>query len=338
MDPNIYLILAIIVAGFGITLILFRKWLGQKPQTDTALTQWLQSMQSSLELTNKSLNEAMRGSSADTAKVLQENTRQLNERLDNAAKVISDVQRNLGEMSEVGRGIKSLQEFLQSPKLRGGIGEAVLSDMIGQTFPKNAFHLQYAFKSGMKVDAVLKTDAGLLCIDSKFPMENFNKLVKGETNAKRDFVTDVKKHISDIARKYILPEENTMDFALMYIPSESVYYEVVNIEELSNYAQRTRVYPVSPNTLYAHLQVLLQSLQGKELETKSRQVFQLLRAIQKDYSKVEDNMGVLSKHVTNAFNQMSNVSSSFGLMGQKLAQTKMISSDLEDETKQLELN
>ncbi len=279
-------------------------------------------------------------SSSDMAKVLQENSRHLNDRLDTAARVIGDLKQSLGEMSEVGRGIRSLQEFLQSPKLRGNIGEQVLTDMIGQTFPKNSFHLQYSFKSGMKVDAVLKTDAGLLCIDSKFPMENFTLMHKGETEAdrtraKREFMADVKKHVGDIAKKYILPEEGTMDFALMYIPSESVYYEIANMEELMEYARKLRVYPVSPNTLYAHLQVLLLSFQGKDLEQKSKQVFQLLRAIQRDYAKVEEGMGVLGRHITNAHNSMSSVSSSFGLMGQKLSQTQSFGAD--EENKQLEV-
>jgi len=309
----LYLILAIIVAGFGVTLLMLKKWLTQQPKSDAALTEWLKSMQ-----------DSVRGSSSDMTKQLQENTRQLNQRLDNAARVISDVQKNLGEMSEVGRGIKSLQEFLQSPKLRGGLGEEILNDMIGQTFPKNSFHLQYSFKSGMKVDAALKTDAGLLCIDSKFPMESFNRLVKGETGAKKEFMSDVRKHITDISKKYILPEEHTTDFALMYIPSESVYYEVVNTQDLMSYSRSLRVYPVSPNTLYAHLQVLLLSFQGKDLESKSKQVFQLLRGIQKDYSKVEDSMGTLGRHLTNAYNQMSTVSSSFGILGQKLSQTQSL--------------
>jgi len=262
---------------------------------------------------------------------LNEQSRNFNERLDNAAKVISAVQRNLGEMSEVGKGIRTLQEFLQSPKLRGGLGEEVLKEMIGQTFPKNAFHLQYAFKSGVKVDAVLKTEAGLLCIDSKFPMENFNLMLKGETEAERNlgkkqFISDVKKHIEDISRKYILPEEGTMDFALMYIPSEAVYYEMVSIQDLSNFARKLRVYPVSPNTLYAHLQVLLLSFEGKDLETKSREVFRILRAIQKDYGKVEENMGVLQKHLTNAFNTMSTVFGSFTSLGQKISSTQRLGS------------
>jgi len=272
---------------------------------------------------------------------LQKNTQSLNERLDNAARVISQVQRNLGEMSEVGKGIRTLQEFLQSPKLRGGLGEEVLKEMIGQTFPKNAFYLQYAFKSGAKVDAVLKTDAGLLCIDSKFPMENFNLMIKGETEAernvgKRQFTADVKKHIEDISRKYILPEEGTMDFALMYIPSEAVYYELVNIQELNNYARRLRVYPVSPNTLYAHLQVLLLSFEGKDLETKSREVFRILRAIQKDYSKVSDNLGVLQKHLNNAYNIMSSVITSFTQLGQKISSTQTLGGGVKKEEKQLE--
>lgn len=260
---------------------------------------------------------------------LNEQGKNFNERLDNAARIISSVQKNIGEFSEIGRGIKSLQEFLQSPKLRGGLGEEVLKEMIGQTFPKNAFHLQYPFKSGAKVDAVLKTEAGLLCIDSKFPMENFNVMVKGETEAtrnlgKKQLIQDVKKHIEDISHKYILPEEGTMDFALMYIPSEAVYYEVVNIQELSNFARRLRVYPVSPNTLYAHLQVLLLSFEGKDLELKSREVFRILRGMHKDYEKVEENLNVLQKHLTNAYNMIGNVFSSFSQLGRKISSTQNI--------------
>lgn len=341
MQPDFLIVIAVVIAGFSVLAWLVKKELGKlgEKKEDTTMTEWLKSMQASIEHTNKTLNEAMRGSTSDVAKLLQTNTKQLNERLDTAARVIGDLKKNLGEMSEVGKGIRSLQEFLQSPKLRGNIGEQVLTDMIGQTFPKNSFHLQYSFRSGVKVDAVLKTDAGLLCIDSKFPMENFSLLHKGETEtirnqAKKDFIADVKKHVSDISKKYILPEEGTMDFALMYIPSESVYYEIANMNDLMEYARKMRVYPVSPNTLYAHLQVLLLSFQGKELEQKSRQVFQLLRAIQKDYGKIEENLGVLGRHIGNAYNQMSNVSQSFTLMGQKLSQTQVLGST-DEETKQL---
>ena len=330
MDPVVVLIIvlaALVIVGIFVNRKLTEIKEAQKPSDE--LLEIIKMLQTGSKDDRKVLLDS-----------LQKNTQSLNERLDNAARVISQVQRNLGEMSEVGKGIRTLQEFLQSPKLRGGLGEEVLKEMISQTFPKNAFHLQYPFKSGVKVDAVLKTEAGLLCIDSKFPMENFNVMLKAETEAernvgKRQFTSDVKKHIEDISKKYILPEEGTMDFALMYIPSEAVYYEVVNIQELSNFARRLRVYPVSPNTLYAHLQVLLLSFEGKDLETKSREVFRILRAIQKDYSKVEDNLGVLQKHLNNAYNMMSSVITSFTQLGQKIVSTQTLGDETKKETKEL---
>lgn len=320
MDPVVILI--IVLAVLVVIAIFINKKLSDLKEAQKPSDELLEVI--------RTLQTGSREDRRDLLNSLQKNTQAVNERLDNAARVISQVQRNLGEMSEIGKGIRTLQDFLQSPKLRGGLGEEVLKEMIGQTFPKNAFHLQYPFKSGVKVDAVLKTEAGLLCIDSKFPMENFNLMHKGETeaernSAKRQFIQDVKKHIEDISRKYILPEEGTMDFALMYIPSEAVYYEAVNIPELSTFARRLRVYPVSPNTLYAHLQVLLLSFEGKDLEQKSREVFRILRAIQKDYGKVEENLGTLQKHLNNAYNMMSNVFSSFTQLGQKISSTQRLS-------------
>ena len=331
MDPIITLI--IVLAALVLLVIFLNKKLSDLKESQKPSDELLEII--------KTLQSGSREDRRDLLSSLQKNTQAMNERLDNAARVISAVQRNLGEMSEIGKGIRTLQDFLQSPKLRGGLGEEVLKEMIGQTFPKNAFHLQYSFKSGVKVDAVLKTDAGLLCIDSKFPMENFNLMHTAETEilrntAKRQFIQDVKKHIEDIGRKYILPEEGTMDFALMYIPSEAVYYEAVNIPELSTFARRLRVYPVSPNTLYAHLQVLLLSFEGKDLELKSKEVFRILRAIQKDYGKVEENLGTLQKHLNNAYNMMTNVFSSFNQLGQKISSTQNLGDGLKKDEKEVE--
>jgi DNA recombination protein RmuC len=269
------------------------------------------------------LQSASKGDRQILLESLQRNSESLNQRLDNTARVISDVQRNIGEMSEIGRSMRDLQAFLQSPKLRGNIGEHVLKDLISQIFPKSSFHLQYSFKSGEKVDAAIKTAAGILPIDSKFPMENFIKMNKAEESRdretyKKSFVGDIKKHIVSISKKYILPDEGTMDFALMYIPSEPVYYEVVNDEELTNLAQKSRVYPVSPSTLYIHLQTILLSFEGQKIESHAKEVFRSLRAIQNDYSKIDENISVLQRHINNAHNMMANVSSDFGRLGQKI--------------------
>lgn len=327
-------LLIILLVAIALVYFLINKKLSSlsKPTSDQALMEWLKSMQASVESTNKTLNEAMRTSSHETAKILQENTKQLNERLDRAAVVIQSVGKEVGQMSEIGRSMKELQDFLKSPKLRGNIGEEVLKDLIAQMFPKNSFHLQYMFKSGERVDAAIKTDAGILPIDSKFPMENFQKMVKAESEEResfrKEFSRDVKKHIDAIAKKYILPEEGTMDFALMYIPSESVYYEVVSMQDVMSYAKKNRVYLVSPTTLYAHLQTILLSFEGKRIESKSREVFKLLRGLQIDYEKLNENILLLGKHLSNATSQFTNFSTGFTQLGNKLQTTRHIEEEV----------
>jgi len=299
MSSEPVLIIGTLIAGFAVIIYFLNKKLSERRSDDT-LVSWLKTMQASLDT-----------------------------RLDNATSLMSQIRQDAGKFAELSLSMKNLQDYLRSPKLRGNIGEEVLKDLISQMFPKNCFFLQYAFRSGERVDAAIKTEAGILPIDSKFPAENFQKLMAADNendreSARKEFVRDVKKHIADISQKYILPEEGTMDFALMYIPSEPVYYEVVNSVDLTEYARKSKVYPVSPNTLYAHLQVILLSFQGKEIEQKSRTLFALLRAIQKDYGKLGENLSVLNKHLTNAYNQMSNVGTEYTLMGQKLSSTQSL--------------
>lgn len=264
---------------------------------------------------------------------LQQNTKDLNERLDTAAKVIGDVKRNIGEFSEIGRGMKELQEFLSSPKLRGNVGEQVLKELLKQFLPKASFNLQYAFKSGEKVDAAIKTSAGIIPVDSKFPMENFRKMNTGSNEERkvssRQFERDVKTHIDAISKKYILTEEGTIDYALMYIPSEAVYYEVVNSQTLFDYAQGKRILPVSPTTFYAYIKAILMSFEGQKIEAQAKQILSSLRSIKKDYEKVGDNLGVLQKHLNNAYNMMGNVFDTFSKLGQKITNTQSLESGAE---------
>jgi len=293
----------LIIVLIALVLVLLIK----KPKTNDELLEYLKT-------TNTRLNEQ---------------SKTFNERLDNAARVISVVQKNIGEFSEIGRGMKDLQEFLSSPKLRGNVGEQVLKELLKQFMPKESFNLQYAFKSGEKVDAAIKTSGGIIPIDSKFPMENFRKMQK-DPSAKRDFIRDVKKHIDDISRKYILTEEGTIDYALMYIPSESVYYEIVNDSDLFDYSGVKRVLPVSPTTFYAYLKAILMSFEGQKIEVQAKEILSSLRAIKSDYGKVEDNLGILQKHLTNAFNMMGNVFSSFTMLGQKICSTHSLGSNVQE--------
>lgn len=342
MIGETYLIILVIFFSFTLLFLIINSKLNKitkKSQLDENLLKIINNLQT----LSPQLQDNLQQQSKNISDSLQKSNKTINERLDNASRFIAQVAKEVGEMREIGRSMKELQEFLKSPKLRGNIGEEVLKDLISQMFPKNSFHLQYSFKNGSKVDAVLKTDAGILPIDSKFPMENFQKMVREEKKElrkkiKKTFISDVKKHIKDISQKYILPEEGTMDFALMYIPSEPVYYEIVNVRELNNYARQKRVYPVSPTTLYAHLQMILLSFEGKKIELKSKQVFRLLRAIQKDYQKTEGVLQILGKHLNNAYNQFSKVWQNFSLLGQKLSSTQILSESIKEANKPKEDN
>lgn len=318
MSNEVYLILAVILIVFTLFIFLFKKWLSElseKNKPSGELLEWLKSTNTRMDEQNKTI-----------LKSLQSNTNSLNERLDNAARVIAGVQKNIGEMSEIGRSMKDLQEFLRSPKLRGNIGEQILKELLGQILPKQSFYLQYTFKTGAIVDAAIKTGNGLIPVDSKFPLESFRGLISAKTETekeafKREFKNAVKKHIDDISRKYILTDEGTIDYALMYIPSEAVYYELVNNANLFDYCSSKRVLPVSPTTFYAYMRAILLSFEGQKIEERAKKILQAIRAIQKDYLKVEENLSTLGRHVNNTYNMMNQTVTSFTQLGQKISST-----------------
>lgn len=290
---------------------------------DSTTVEWLKSTQHEIRSLQQSLADSSSKSSRELSESMRMQTQEIHERLSRAAEVIGELKREAGAFSEVSRSMKDLHEFLKSPKLRGSIGEQVLNDLVAQMFPKQKFYIQYHFKTGSIVDLAIQTDAGILPIDSKFPLEHFTKMFKEESaqdraEARREFSKDVKKHVDDISTKYILPQEGTMDFALMYVPSESVFYEIANDPAILEYARLRRVYPVSPTTLYAHLQTILLSFEGKKMEVKSKEVFALLRGIQRDYVKVENQVNLLGKHLMQASNTFSSVSTSFSQLGRNM--------------------
>lgn len=319
---NIVFVGLILFATFVILFILriWIKGIEEKSKPSAELIEWLKQMGLRMDASTQSVD-----------KKLTENMKMFNERLDKAAYVISAVQKNIGEFSEIGRSMKELQEFLNSPKLRGNIGEHILKELLQQYFPAEAFSLQYTFKTGHKVDAVIRTTQGIIPIDSKFPIDNFKKLVRATTQeekdkVKKEFESDVKKHVTDIAKKYILVTEGTVDYALMYIPSEAVFYEIINSADIYDYAGKKRVLPVSPMSFYAYIKAILMSYEGQKIQAKAKEILEILQSIKKDYEKSEDALNILNKHITNAYNQTSMVSKNFLSLGQKLTSTNLLSS------------
>jgi DNA recombination protein RmuC len=288
---------------------------------------------------------------------LQKSTGDLNSRLDNAARVVQDVSKGLGSLSEatkkvfdVGKDIASLQEILRSPKLRGGLGELFLGDLLAQIFPPAHYTLQHRFKSGEAVDAVIRVGQSLVPVDAKFPLENFKRVVETATEeerkiAKKKFITDVKKHIDAISGKYILPDEGTFDFALMYIPAENVYYELIIKDEvvdtdkaLLNYAFAKRVIPVSPNSFYAYLQTILLGLKGLHIEAQAQDILKNLARLSGDFKKFQDEFQLVGKHLSNTktrYDEADKRLEKFGDKLQSLSNTEP--DDILDEIKKLPL-
>jgi DNA recombination protein RmuC len=167
-------------------------------------------------------------------------------------------------------------------------------------------------------------------------MENFRKMNRNGTDgekkvAEREFVSDVKKHIDAISKKYILPGEGTIDYALMYVPSESVYYEIVNNPTLFDYSSSNRVLPVSPMTFYAYLRAILMGFEGQKITAQAQKILAGLRSIQKEYEKVGESLVTLNKHITNASNMMGQIDLGYSKLGEKIKITSVI----EEEQKEL---
>lgn len=248
----------------------------------------------------------------------------LNERLDKAAQVIGGVSRELGQMQEIGRGFQTMQKLLLSPKMRGGIGEHVLEQMLEQNFPKSMYDVQFRFREGQIVDAIVRTEEGIIPIDSKFPMENYQRLAaettdEGRDRYTKDFLKDVKKHINDIAKKYILPDQGTMDFAVMYIPSEAVYYEIIrNDAELHLVGAEKKIMFVSPNSLFYFLRVILMGMQGKNMNKIAKEVVAAMHGIKKDTERLGEVMQTLQAHVNHTKTAMDKVSIDYTKLTDKI--------------------
>ncbi|MGQ9677772.1 MAG: DNA recombination protein RmuC [bacterium] len=309
----------VLVIGIVILLILLVR--NQRPsnqlnllfqQLDAFRQQQIQVLDNNTQLLNQRLSEINR--------VIAENTGQINIRLDSAARVVNDVSRALGELTrssqqiyEIGKNIASLQEILRAPKPRGVLGELFLGNLLQEMIPNN-YELQYRFRSGSQVDAVIRLGNWLVPIDAKFPLENFQRLLAAtgddeRRNLRKQFLNNIKKHIDSIAEKYILPDEGTFDFALMYIPAENVYYETVvanpteEKETILNYAFARRVIPVSPGTIYAYLQTVILGLRGLEIDRKAAQILDHLNGLQTELSRFQEKFDTLGSHLSNAHNR-----------------------------------
>lgn len=286
----------------------------------------------------KEINENLAAHLKDSLILIQETSQNIGSRLDSATRVVGDVREHLGKLEEsnqrlyeIGKDISSLQDLLRAPKIRGGIGEYILEDLLRQILPKEYYSLQYEFKNKERVDAVIRFGQGIVPVDAKFPLENFKRIIEADNeeeriSIKKNFISDIKSHIKKISEKYIVPDEGTFDFALMYIPAENVYYETIIKDEkigeeagIFQYATNKKVIPVSPNSFYAYLRVILLGLKGMVIEKSAKEILFNLSHLRGGFDRFAADFGKIGKHLDNAKNSYEESEKRFTKLSDKLA-------------------
>jgi DNA recombination protein RmuC len=258
----------------------------------------------------ESVTSALRDGVTNSAQIASQGQTALAMELKNTREQIGLIQKQIGEVQEQSRGLsqatQSLEAVLGGAKTRGLLGEVTLQRMLEDSLPPSQFTMQYRFSSGEAADAVIfLRDAKLMAIDSKFPLEAFRRIAAEGDEARRTFANSVKGHADSIAKKYIVPSEGTLDVALMFVPSENVYCEMLNTldgrgQQIDEYCRSKKVIAVSPNTLYAHLCVIAMGLQGMQIEENAKRLLGNLHGVQKNLETFAEVFEKLGTHLKNA--------------------------------------
>jgi DNA recombination protein RmuC len=286
---------------------------GQTQNFSQQLGQLSQNVTKSLEGVTGALQKGV----TDSATIAAQAQSAMAGELKNSRETLGQIQQQLGAVQQAGHEMsqtaQTLQNILGGAKSRGSLGEVALERLLEDALPKERYQRQYRFSSGETADTVIFLRDKFLPIDSKFPLDAFRRISEHTRvsaapqveEARRAFAAAVKGHADSIARKYILPEERTLGIALMFVPSESVYYELLMTADakgqpLDEYCRSKSVIAVSPNTLYAHLQVILMGLQGMQIEENAKRLHASLAGMQRQMENFADVFEKLGTHLKNA--------------------------------------
>jgi DNA recombination protein RmuC len=332
MDTQaLLIIIGFIVAGVVAIIVVLRSLLS-KPKDDNAMNvmmEWMKDIKQGTESTKQTMERE-----------IKETNKAINERLDNAGRVIAQLTKELGGVSQIGPDIRKLTETLSSPKLRGNFGEGVLQELMTNIFPKELCKFQYRFKNGEVVDAVLLLGDLIVPIDSKFSMENYRLYKEAKTDeaaadVKKAFLKDVKKRIDEIHKKYILPGEGTLDYAFMFVPSEGIYLEIADDQDAQLYARTKNVVVVGPNTLNVTLRSMMVSLRGQQISKAAKQVLAAINGIKQESDKFGKTLDTMANHVKNTTNSMATITDSYAKLRTQIANAANLELEAEKEQDKL---
>src|SRR5438876_2212909 len=294
---------------------------------------------------NAEVDRRLQGVTETMDRRLGELDSKVDRRLESTSQTASRIHERLGKVDEAttqmlerAKDLARLEQALRPPKARGGFGELLLENLLRDRLPPGAYQMQHTFDSGERVDAVVRVDRDIP-VDSKFPLDNFNRLVEAEsenarTLAERQFARDVKQHIDAIGTKYIRPDEGTYDFAFMYIPVEAVYYELAcgKTGALLSYAHDRRVFPVSPTTFIAYLQVIALGLRGMQIEEQAHEVMAYVADLRRDFDRFADDFDKVGTHLGHAQSKYHEAGKRLDKFGTKLERAVEEQDELDGET------
>jgi DNA recombination protein RmuC len=307
------IILVLVMIGLLIWLIISHSAGRRETAGYTANIGLLQQQLEALRAAEDSTRDALQ-------KSLQAGQSNLTQNLQSSQKVLSQLNSQIGELQGtnkqmllLGTEVRRLQNILTAPKLRGQMGEWSLNNLLENILPKDSYELQYAFKDGKVVDALIKMADFSVPIDAKFPLPSFEAMTKAETDhektrLRKQFLKDVAVHIDKIASSYIRPVEGTLDFAILYIPAENIYYETIikyegDTHDILQYSLDKKVIPVSPNRLYVYLMTVVMGLHGLRIEKQAAEIRQNLKKLNADFAEFVSNWDTLGSHIRNTANK-----------------------------------
>ncbi|UCE49130.1 MAG: DNA recombination protein RmuC [Phycisphaerales bacterium] len=309
----IIVVLVVAVLGLLVWLLVSNSANAEKMASQQAsvglLQQQLEALKVAQDKTSENLQKSLQTGQNTVAQSLQSSQKTLGE----LHTQIGELQGTNKQMMQIGTEVRRLQDILSSPKLRGQMGEWSLENLLAQVLPKDSYRLQYAFKDGKMVDALVQLVDFSVPIDAKFPLPGFENVVKAEseqekTRLRRQFIRDVNNHVDKISGDYIRPAEGTLDFAIMYIPAENVYYETIvkypgQTQDILQYCFDKKVIPVSPNLLYAYLMTVTMGLHGLQIEKQAAEIRQNLKKLNASFADFGGTWDILGKHLKNAYSQ-----------------------------------
>ena len=279
-------------------------------QSTTKLETIAEAVNSRLDAVTTAVREGGQSSVAITSKITSEAQTAMATELKNTREQISQMQKQIGEVQQAGQQMhetaQTLENILGGTKSRGSFGEVTLERLLEDALPRALYKIQHRFRSGETADAViLLLDNKIVAVDSKFPLDAYLRLTTEGEEARKSFVAAVKTHADSIARKYIVADEGTLDFAMLFVPSETVYYELLMSADskgvmLDAYCRDRKIIAVSPNTLYAHLCVIGMGMRGMQIEENAKRLSENLRGMRTQLDKFTESFELIGTHIKNA--------------------------------------